>query len=190
MLNKDADTTHSIHPLIKKRYSPRIFSDQLPAKEVLERMFEAARWAPSSMNDQPWHFIVGIKGEGDQYNLIFETLVEFNQKWAYTAPVLVLLCGNTLSAKTGKENRAFRYDCGQAAAFFSIQAMEENIYVHQMGGFDAAKARSFFRLPAELEPLVVLAIGYLGDAELLPAPFYDLEKAKRIRKEQTDFVKW
>ena len=189
-LRKDAVTDKAILPVIRERYSPRAFSPEVPEKEVLERLFEAARWTPSAMNDQPWSFYVGIKGEGVFYDHLFSSLVDFNQKWAYQAPVLILIAGNSISNKTKQENKAFRYDCGQAAAFLSLQAMHEKLYIHQMGGFDTNIVKEKFNLEDKLEAFVILALGYLGDAESLSPPFDEMEKTPRQRKEQADFVLW
>jgi hypothetical protein len=147
---------------------------------VLERIFEAARWAPSSRNDQPWRFIVGSKGD-ETWEKIFSTLVDFNQKWAKLAPVLVLAVGNKISAKTGKPNSIWQYDVGQSVAYLTFQAMHENLWVHQMGGLDTAEAGDIFNVPEDFEVLTALALGYQGEPELLEENFQAMEISKRSR---------
>ena len=179
-MEKPAVTTTEIHPLLARRWSPRSFSSQKVDPQTLKRIFEAARWAPSSFNDQPWRFIVGQKGD-PTYSRIMETLVEFNQKWASTAPVLILAVGKTVSSKTGKPNSAFRYDTGQSIAYITFQAMHEGLFAHQMGGFDADKARQLFQIPEEYQPLTVTAIGYKEDPSQLEEDFRKMEVAPRQR---------
>ncbi|MEI6750207.1 MAG: nitroreductase family protein, partial [Bacteroidota bacterium] len=132
MLSKEAPTTLSLHELIRKRWSPRAFAPTAVEPEKLQRIVEAARWAPSSSNLQPWIFVIGFSGD-KTYNAIFSTLVEFNQLWAITAPVLMLAIGKETNAK-GEPNGSYSYDVGQAVAYLTMQAMAEDLYVHQMGG--------------------------------------------------------
>jgi len=189
IISKPADTQYSIHPLLAERYSPRTFDHKIPDADILNRIFEAVRWAPSSMNDQPWSLIAGIKGTST-YDKIFESLVEFNQKWAKLAPVLIVIAGNKKSAKTAKENSAYKYDCGQAAAYLTFQAMQEDIYTHQMGGFSKEVLISNFSLDDHTEPLVVIALGYRGSPDNLDENFRKMEYSKRIRKQIADFVSY
>ena len=185
-MSKKANTSLAINPVLASRWSPRAFSNKEIDDRALIKMFEAARWAPSSMNDQPWHFIIGRKGE-ESYQKIFETLVEFNQLWAINAPVLVLCIGSINRSDT-TANPAYKYDTGQAVAHLSIQAMYDGIYVHQMGGFSEKKAAELFQIPEHYEALTVLAIGYLGNPEMLPLRMQKSENAERFRKPLHDFV--
>lgn len=187
MLVKTANTQYKLNELIFRRYSPRTFEPETPPKEVLMRIFEAVRWAPSSMNDQPWKILAGTKGT-ETYEKIFDSLVDFNRKWAKLAPVLVVICGNTISAKTGKENPAFRHDCGQAAAYLTFQAMEEGLYCHQMGGYDKEKIIKAFQLSTDLEPVVVIALGFPGKPEYLDEIFRKMELSERVRKPLDEIV--
>jgi len=186
-MDKPAITDLTLHPLINTRWSPRSFTSQVPEKETLKRIFEAARWAPSSSNEQPWRFIVGIKGE-KTWDKIFETLVDFNQKWANLAPVLAISIGKKMSSKSNRPNKAFPYDVGQSLAYITLQAMNENVYVHQMGGFDTAKAAELFNVPEDYEVLTAFAMGYKGEPELLEDNFQDMEKAKRQRIELKEIL--
>jgi len=173
-MKKPAITNIDIHPLIKERYSPRTFDATIPNQEVLDKLIEAVRWAPSSANDQPWKLIIGVKGS-NTHDKIFDSLVDFNQKWAHLAPILIVICGITISAKTGKENSAYRYDCGQAAAYLTFQAMHENLFTHQMGGFSKDVIINHFSLDPTLDPQVVIALGYEGKIEYLDPKFQQME---------------
>lgn len=185
-MSKLAKTSVKINPLLARRWSPRAFLDEQISDELILKMLEAARWAPSASNIQPWQFFVGKKTDGS-YQKIFETLVEFNQMWAKFASVLILICGNK-TGKGGAANETFQYDVGQAVAHLSIQAMSENIYVHQMSGFSKDKAKELFQLPDQIEPLSVVAMGYLGNPDILHSRMQVSEKAGRERKSLNDFV--
>jgi nitroreductase len=186
-MNKPAPVTYEVHPLISSRWSPRAYNSKDIPKDALRRIFEAARWAPSSSNDQEWRYIIGFKGD-QTWQHIFDTLVEFNQLWAKDAPVLILACGMTISAKTGKNSPVYSYDVGQSVAMLSLQAAHEGLYVHQMGGYDKQKARELFNLPNEVEPLTAISIGYYGDAGNLHPNLQPMEMAERVRNNFNTFV--
>ena len=177
---KQAASDYTIHPLVASRWSPRAYSLKPIETDKLQRIFEAARWAASANNLQPWHFLVGFKGD-NVYNKIFATLVEFNQLWATNAPVLVLAIGKTSNLK-GEPNKSCSYDLGQAVATLSLQAMHEGIYAHQMGGFNATEAAILLEIPADFEILVAFTLGYLGEAELLHPNLLKLETSPRTRR--------
>ena len=186
-MKKQAPVIYPIHPLIADRWSPRAYSDTAIPADTVKRLFEAARWAPSSSNDQEWRFIIGFKGD-ETYQKIYDTLVEFNQLWAGEAPVLVLVCGETISRKTGKYSAVYAYDVGQAVAMLSVQATHEGLFVHQMGGYDKTRAREFFDIPDHVEPIVALSIGYPGDADRLHPNLQPMEKSERVRNNFDTFV--
>lgn len=168
MLENVAKTDIKINNLIKQRWSPRLFQSQPIEKERLLRILEAARWASSSYNEQPWRFIIGLKnGNTDSYQKIGETLDPFNRKWASKAPVLLIACGKKHFTRNNKNNPHFIYDVGQAMANLTLQATEEGLNVHQMAGFDPEKAREIFNIPDEYEAIVAAAIGYLAEDEIL-----------------------
>lgn len=182
MLDKTAPTTYNIHTLLKNRWSPRAFAPQAVEAEKINCMLEAARWSPSSSNEQPWRFIVGTNND-ETYKKIFDTLVEFNQLWAKTAPVLMLVIGNTRSLKDpSKPNNIYKYDVGQAVAYLTFQATVDGLYVHQMGGFDTKKAAEAFNVPAEFEVLTAIAVGYIGDPEVLHPNLKKMEYNARERQ--------
>jgi nitroreductase len=179
-LIKQPATEYPVHPLIASRWSPRAYNLKPIEKEKLQRIFEAARWAASSSNLQPWYFLVGFKGDM-VYQKIFDTLVEFNQLWAVNAPVLVLAIAKTTNAR-GDQNRSYAYDLGQAVATLSLQATSEGIYAHQMGGFDVSSVELALEIPVGFKVLVVFTLGYLGDVEILPENLRKLELSHRIRR--------
>jgi len=186
-MEKEAPSNYNIHPLIKKRWSPRAFSSSPVDNEILLRLFEAARWAPSGSNQQPWRFIVGFRGD-DTYERIMDTLVEFNQLWAQHAPVLILSLGRKVMNDKDKINPSYNYDVGQAVSQLSLQATAENLFVHQMGGFDAKQAVQLFNIPAQYKPETVIAIGYPGDYKILHENLQKLELAERKRFSLDDLV--
>lgn len=186
-MEKPAITTFEIHPLLKQRWSPRSFTDQPVTEESVQSIFEAARWAPSSSNDQPWRFIVGFKGD-KTWDMIMETLVEFNQKWAKLAPVLALSIGKKISDKNGRPSKTFMYDVGQSVAYITFQAMHEGLFMHQMGGLNAQKAAEIFNVPEEYQVITAFAIGYKGEPELLEENFAEMEKDERQRHPLKELV--
>lgn len=165
-MEKDANTLFPIHPLLKKRWSPRAFDPKPVEPRLLHSLFEAARWSASGGNQQPWRFIIGCKGD-ETYDKIFRILDNGNQVWAGLAPVLVVSVGRKILNRQNTANSSYRYDVGQAVAHLSIQATELGLFVHQMGGFYPDAAREIFEIPELFDPLTVFAIGYPGDLSLL-----------------------
>jgi nitroreductase len=192
-MQKAAPSDHPIHDLIRTRWSPRAFSDQHVSDETLRSLFEAARWAPSSSNEQPWAFLVSRKGDGSNHEKMLSTLVEFNQTWAKNAPVLVIAVSQLAFAKNSTPNRNAFYDTGAAVALLSIEATAQGLFVHQMAGFDPQKAREAFQIPAGWEAISAFTIGHPGDPASLPETLREREQAPRARKPLSDFVmsgKW
>ncbi|MFW5760676.1 MAG: nitroreductase family protein [Cyclobacteriaceae bacterium] len=167
MLKNTAPTELNLEKNIKERWSPRAFLEDQIDDNALLRIFESARWAASSYNEQPWRFIIGIKDQGNTYANIIETLVPFNQQWASKAPVVILACGKKTFSRNGKPNPHMSYDVGQAMATLTLQATEEGLHVHQMAGFSSEKASQIFNIPEEFEPIVVAAIGKVDEEEIL-----------------------
>ncbi len=186
-MEKKAITNLKLNTVITNRWSPRSFSDKAIEKEKIQQFFEAARWAPSAFNVQPWSFMVGIKGD-ETWQKIFESLVEFNQMWAINAPVLVVAVGAKVREADGQENVTWQYDLGQAAAYLTIQAYTDGLVMHQMGGFDQAKLVESFNLPENYHPVSVSAVGYQDVADKLPHPLDQLEKGERSRKPLSEIV--
>jgi nitroreductase len=192
-MQKPASTDFPVHELIRNRWSPRAFADKAVEPDALRSLFEAARWAPSSSNEQPCAYIVATKDDKENFAKILSVLVEFNQNWAKNAPVLAIAVTELAFAKNGSPNRNAQYDVGAATALFSIEATAHGLLVHQMAGYDPDKARQVFAIPAGWEAIAAIAIGYPGDPASLPQPLHDRELAPRTRKPISEFVmsgKW
>lgn len=187
-MTNPAPSQHPIHDLIRDRWSPRAFSDKSVSPQILRSIFEAARWAPSSSNEQPWAYFVGTKDQPENFAQLLSVLVEFNQGWARHAPVLGLAVAELAFAKNNTPNRNALYDVGAATAHLTFEATARGLFVHQMGGFDADKARQVFGIPEGWAPIAAFAVGYPGDPAALPQPLHDREIAPRSRKPLTDFV--
>jgi len=179
-LIKQAVLEYPVHPLIASRWSPRAYDPKPVEPEKLQRIFEAARWSASSGNLQPWYFLVGFKGD-EVYEKIFETLVEFNRLWVGNSPLLTLAIAKTTNSR-GDLNNAHAYDLGQAMATLSLQASYEEVYVHQMGGFDASAAMRLLEIPDEYTVLVAFTLGYRGNENILPPNLQKLEISPRSRR--------
>ena len=169
-----------IHELLARRWSPRAFSQRPVEAAKLAWLFEAARWAPSSYNAQPWAFIVATREDGEGYNRLLSTLVDVNRQWAQQSPVLILAVAKNDFDHVPRPNRHALYDLGQAVANLTTQATSLDLYIHQMGGFDPRLARELFAIPAGFEPVAVLALGYQEGEPEVPAG--------RTRKPLSDFV--
>ena len=187
-MHNPAKTDYPVHDLIQNRWSPRAFSDNPVSPETLRSLFEAARWAPSSSNEQPWAFIVGTKDDLETHSKILSTLVEFNQGWAKHAPVLAIAVSQMEFARHKTPNRNAFYDTGAAVAHLTAEATSRGLFVHQMAGFDPQKAIEVFHIPKGWEPIAVFAIGYPGDPNALPDKLRERELAPRSRKPISEFV--
>ncbi|BAY08965.1 nitroreductase family protein [Calothrix sp. NIES-2098] len=187
MTQKLAETQYPVHDFIRSRWSPRAFSDRLVEQDKLLSLLEAARWAPSSYNHQPWSFIVATKEDATEYNRLLSTLVEFNQGWAKNAPVLILAVAK-IRTDDGKTNRHAFHDVGLALENLILQATSLGLFAHQIGGFNPEKAREVYQIPEDYEPATVLTIGYPGDPQNLPDGLRDRELAPRVRKPLKEFV--
>lgn len=186
-MQKAAPAAAPIHELIRNRWSPRAFSDKLVPPAVLRSLFEAARWAPSSNNEQPWSFIVGTRDDKENFEKILGTFVEFNAGWARHAAALAIAVSK-LHFANGNPNRNAFYDTGAASVLLTIEAVDQGLVTHQMAGFDHQKAKEVFGIPDEWEPIAAVAIGYPGDPNSLPDRLRERELAPRTRKPLSDFV--
>jgi nitroreductase len=188
---KRAPKESGIHPVISHRWSPRAFADKPVTTEDLTKIFDAARWAASSYNEQPWRFVVGRKGDAT-YQKIFDSLIEFNQGWAKSAPVLVLSTAKKTFSHNGAPNGYGIHDTGAATATLTLQATALGLHSHGMAGFDKDKARAAFNIPEDFEIGAVTALGYLGDPETLPEGLKAQETSPRTRKplEEVVFSEW
>lgn len=187
-MKNPAPAEFPIHELIANRWSPRAFADQEVAPETLRSLFEAARWAPSSSNEQPWSFLVATRNDPENFSRVLEPLVEFNVNWAQHAAVVGFAVSELAFARNKAPNRNAQYDTGAAMALLSIEATARGLFVHQMAGFDPDTARQVFNIPGGFEAIAAFAIGYAGDPAALPQPLRDRELAPRSRKPLRDFV--
>ena len=182
------EVSHPVHDLVRRRWSPRAFAPTPVEREKLRSVLEAARWAPSSFNAQPWSFLVATKDDPAEFDRMLGCLVEKNQSWAKAAPVLMIGVAEPHFAHNGKPNRHALYDVGQAVAYLTLQATALDLYVHQMAGFSADKAREVYGIPESAEPVVAVALGYIGDPNALPPDLRDREAAPGKRKPLAEFV--
>jgi nitroreductase len=187
-MDKPANTTYSIHELIAARWSPRAFAPCPVETAKLHRIFEAARWAPSSFNEQPWGFVVATKDDLDAHRSIADCLVEANRRWAELAPVLMISVAKLTLDRNGNPNRHAYHDLGQAVAFMLVQVTDLGLVAHQMGGFNQNKARATLNIPDNYDPVAGIALGYPGDTETLPPELQAEECEPRQRKGLEDFV--
>jgi len=183
--DRSAATRAKLHPLLAGRWSPRGFDrDHVLGEDELQTVLEAARWAPSAANSQPWRFLVGRRGDAT-FATIVELLNPGNVPWAQHASALIVAIADTSQETTAAWAV---YDTGQAVAHLSIQAEELGLSVHQMGGFDAAGVSERFGLAPELTPIATVAIGRLDPAADLPEPYRERERAPRERRPVSELV--
>lgn len=177
-----------IHQVIRERYSTVTFSSKVVEEEKLAMLIEAARWAPSAFNEQPWRFIVGIKGKGENYGKIMDCLVDANKHWAQFAPVLMISLAEIKSSVTGKPNRFAEYDTGMAVGNLLAQATSMGLYVHQMGGYNINKAKEILDISDNYQLMAAMAVGYKGELDLFPNDLKEREQKKRYRKSIDDLL--
>jgi nitroreductase len=184
---KKATPNHPIQEVIANRWSPYAFADRPVSKADLCLLFEAARWAPSSYNEQPWRYIVATKAEPAEFARLLSCLVDGNQAWAKAAPVLALGCTQLVFNLNGKPNAAAIHDLGLAAGNLCLEATARGLCVHQMIGILPDKARETYKIPDNVQPLTALAIGYEGDPNTLPDAMKPRDLSPRTRK---PFAEW
>ena len=179
-VSKTAVTAVPLHPLLAERWSPRGLdvAHEL-AEEQLTALLEAARWAPSANNTQPWRFAVARRGT-PEFAAVQDALAPGNQLWAHTASALVVVAAET-AGPDGSPRPWASYDTGQAVAHLSVQAQHEGLALHQLGGFDRDRVAALLALPAAVLPLVVLTIGRRDGEAALPEPLAAREQAPRER---------
>ena len=185
---KHAPDADGVLPIFLERWSPRAFDNRDVSPADLAKVFEAARWAASSGNGQPWEFLVGTRNSAT-HNKIYEALVDFNKEWAGHAPVLILGTALAVSPHSGKPNAYALYDLGAAASYLTLQAASQGLVAHQMGGFSHDTARRLLEIPDNYALGSVIALGYQGEPAALPTPtLVEREVAPRERKPTKDIV--
>jgi nitroreductase len=161
----------AVLPLLLDRWSPRAFRPEPLTEAQLASLFEAMRWAPSCYNDQPWLVVYGERPGSDDHNRVLSCLVEFNQTWARSAPLLILLFARRRFNHNGQPNRHAGFDCGSAWMSLALQAQALGLHAHAMAGFDEARAYTELGVPeADYEAMAAIAVGALGDPADLPEP--------------------
>jgi len=188
VMEKPAETQYPIHDLLRRRWSPRAFSDRRVDPAIMRSLLEAARWAPSSYNEQPWSFIVATKDDTAEFSRLLSCLVEGNIQWAQHAPVLMVSVARLSFEDDGKPNRHAFHDVGLAVANLIVQATALGLVVHQMAGILPDKIRKLYGIPEGYEAVAGIALGYPGDPQSLPEGLRKRELAPRERKPLTEFV--
>lgn len=185
---KRATIDSPIQPLLAERWSPYAFDDRDVAEEDLLAILEAARWAPSSYNEQPWRYLIARRLDTEAFASLLSCLVEGNQAWARNAPVLMIGIAMLNFMRNSKPNKAAHHDLGLAAGNLSVEATSRGISVHQMIGIVPERVRKLYRLPTDAEPLTGIAIGYAGTKEGLPEALLERDGVPRSRRTVEEFV--
>ena len=185
---KNAATDHPVLKLLAERWSPYGFDDRSVSEADLRSLFEAARWAASSYNEQPWNYMVATREDPREFGRLLSCLVEPNQAWAKAAPVLVLGVVSLQFARNKQDNRAAVHDLGLAAGNLVMEATARGLSVHQMIGLLPDKAREIYQIPEYFEAWTAMAIGYKADPARLPEALKERDLAPRQRKPLREFV--
>ncbi len=185
---KNAHADHPIEVCLANRWSPCGFAERDVATEDLLALLEAARWAPSSCNEQPWRYILARRADPEAFAKLLSCLAEANQAWAKHAPVLLIGVAMLNFARDGRPNKAGRHDLGLAAGNLSLEATARGLSVHQMMDIVPGRVRELYKLPEAAEPLTAIAIGYLGDGCNLPEELQARDRAPRSRRKLSEFV--
>ena len=187
-MQKSSEFHSPVLEVIRQRRSRRAYSEKLVEGEKIQSLFEAARWAPSSVNEQPWLYLYATKDQPQLWDKIFESLNDGNKIWVNKAPLLIVSLVRKNFMRNDRPNNSARYDLGAANAFLSLQATNLGLNVHQMGGFNHEVLKQNLNIPDTYESVIILAIGYPGDTEGLPENLKMRELAPRERYLQNEFV--
>ena len=184
----DNKTIVPIHNYISARRSPLAYSNIPLEPEKINALFEAARWAPSSFNEQPWRFIYALKEDPAEFETLLDSLIEGNRVWAKNAPMLVLSIARMVFSRNGRPNKHAFHDVGLSVGNLLLQATSMGLMVHQMGGFSIEKVKQGLAIPEGFEPVAMMAIGYPGNVEELPEDLRSREMQQRVRNPLEKFV--
>lgn len=187
-MEKPAITNEPLNDLIRRRWSPRAFAPQPVEAEKLRTILEAARWAPSAMNEQPWSFVVATRDQDAEFEALLGCLVDANRAWARSAGALILSVARLRYSRDGRENRSALHDVGLATENLLLQAVDLGLFAHPAGGFDADRAREVFAIPEDHAPVAMVILGYPGDPSELPEPLRERELAPRTRRPLEEMV--
>lgn len=185
---RPAPTDHPVHELIRRRWSTVVYADRPVPDEVLRTVLAAARWAPSSFNEQPWSYLVARREDETAFRRMLSTLTEGNRGWAGKAPVLMISLARTVFERNGEDNRHAFHDVGLASAQLALQATALGLSLHQMAGFHPERVRELYAVPGEVEPVAAMALGYPGDPDEAPEKRRERELSPRRRKPLAEFV--
>lgn len=185
-MDKSAKVKFDIQPDIVKRWSPRSFTDESIDLNDFRSLFEAASWAPSSMNEQPWRFVGALKEDKEQFEALRSLLVPGNEKWAKNAAALVVVLSKSHYNYKDRPNVNYQHDAGLATMNLLIQATYKGLHAHVMEGFDKEQAARQLALDKNIEPLTMIAIGHRGEPDQLEEPLLEREKKERSRRPLTD----
>ena len=174
--------------IIQERWSPYSFSSNDVEEFKLKAMFEAAGYAPSCNNEQPWMFIYSTQQNRQIFNDYLGFLAESNKVWAKDAYALIISLARTKFSLNGKRNRYAYHDTGMAVANLLLQALAMDIYVHQMGGFSIEKVKEYFKLDEDIEPVAIMAVGYMGEGSLLSPALLKRDEKRRPRKSVNEYA--
>lgn len=188
MEERKAITSVPIHDLLARRWSPRAFDANRPVtRKQLVTVLEAGRWAPSCNGDEPWRYLVWDRTRDPEgWQKAFDCLSDSNKKWVKNVPLLMLSCAGSIFGATGKPNRWTQHDTGAASVSMALQAVALGLIIHQMGGYDAEKARAAFAIPAEYTPMAMIALGYQAEPDILDEETKAKELRPRARKPVTE----
>jgi nitroreductase len=164
-----------IEPLILRRWSPRAMSGEAISEKEMLTLFEAARWAPSTNNEQEWRFIYARR-DTDAWGTLFNLLAEGNRIWCDRAALLCVICAHTVFSRNGKPNPVHLFDCGNAFENLALQGAAMGLVVHGMAGFDYERAREALGVPADFAVAAMFAVGRPGDVNELPEKLREREK--------------
>ena len=188
MLNKPAQTSTPVHDLIRERWSPRAFANKAVSTTDLTAVLEAARWAASSNNAQPWRFIVATSDDAAAHASAVAGFAIRNQRWAKGAPVLIFGCTRKTFEANGNPNAHAWYDVGAAVAVLTLEAQARGLRVHQAAGIERDTIRATYDVPEEFDIAVGLALGHQGDPDSLPEELPGREREPRVRKPLAEIV--
>ena len=186
---KPAPIEHPVLDAVRERWSPRAFDGQPIAPDALRSLFEAARWAASSFNEQPWRWLLAGRDDANAFAKMLSCLGEWNQRWARSAGALAMGVAREQFTKGGKPNHHAWYDLGQSSALMAVQAAGLGLQIHQMGGIDPARVKAIYGVPDGFQVVVGIAIGRPGDPESLPdEDMQESERAARTRRALAESV--
>jgi nitroreductase len=174
--------------IIQERWSPYSFSPAPVEEFRLKAMFEAAGFAPSCNNEQPWMFVYTTRDDTDVFNDYIGFLADGNKIWAKNAYAIIISMARTTFSFSGKPNRFALYDTGMAVTNLLLQGLALDVYVHQMGGYSVEKVREYFKLGDDIQPIAMMAVGYLGDGSMLPPELISRDETRRPRKNMNEYV--